>query len=124
MLEAAIEAGADDVHSDANGHLVACAFESAAVSVARFALVTRSDSCETLSNAVERDASCSAAMARVRRVSASRTDTAPLRTRSSKRRLSVFARTDSAFAARMAVCAARTFAAARPSSASRLVSAA
>ena len=28
MLEAAIEAGADDVHSDAGGHLVTCAFES------------------------------------------------------------------------------------------------
>ena len=28
MLEAAIEAGADDVQSDADGHLVTCAFES------------------------------------------------------------------------------------------------
>ena len=28
MLEAAIEAGADDVQSDTNGHLVTCAFES------------------------------------------------------------------------------------------------
>jgi YebC/PmpR family DNA-binding regulatory protein len=28
VLEAAIEAGADDVQSDANGHLVTCAFES------------------------------------------------------------------------------------------------
>ena len=28
MLEAAIEAGADDVQSDANGHLITCAFES------------------------------------------------------------------------------------------------
>src|SRR6185503_16315628 len=30
MLEAAIEAGADDVHSDAGGHAVTCAFESLA----------------------------------------------------------------------------------------------
>ena len=30
MLEAAIEAGADDVHSDASGHIVTCAFESLA----------------------------------------------------------------------------------------------
>ncbi|PPD28432.1 MAG: YebC/PmpR family DNA-binding transcriptional regulator [Hyphomicrobium sp.] len=28
VLEAAIEAGADDVHSDANGHLIVCAFDS------------------------------------------------------------------------------------------------
>jgi transcriptional/translational regulatory protein YebC/TACO1 len=28
MLEAAIEAGADDVQSDANGHLIVCTFES------------------------------------------------------------------------------------------------
>ena len=28
MLEAAIDAGADDVHSDADGHVVICAFES------------------------------------------------------------------------------------------------
>jgi len=31
VLEAAIEAGADDVQSDASGHLVSCAFESLAV---------------------------------------------------------------------------------------------
>ena len=35
MLEAAIEAGADDVQSDASGHIVTCAFEDlSAVSVA------------------------------------------------------------------------------------------
>jgi transcriptional/translational regulatory protein YebC/TACO1 len=35
MLEAAIEAGADDVVSDANGHTITCAFESlSAVSAA------------------------------------------------------------------------------------------
>src|ERR1043166_5204793 len=28
MLEAGVEAGADDVHSDASGHIVTCAFES------------------------------------------------------------------------------------------------
>lgn len=28
VLEAAIDAGADDVHSDANGHLIVCAFDS------------------------------------------------------------------------------------------------
>ena len=46
MLEAAIDAGADDVHSDADGHTIVCAFES--IGEVSAALAVKFDEAETV----------------------------------------------------------------------------